>query len=271
MKIVMTLLVRNEEDILEENLLFHRKMGVDFFIVMDHMSHDLTSKILKYYESFGWLKIIKQSENTYNQGMWVSQMAQEAYTAYGADWVINNDADEFWMPKEGTLKEFLEKQSPELGKIHVNRLDFHYRNFKEAKFYEALLFREWQCRWTKCCHRGVPNIAVDIGNHNAHSQDLKEKFPKDIRLSDEIRILHYPIRNYEKYKNKMQGGAVFILNTPGLSEHTGFHWKHALQQINDGTFEKEFASSKQYSAEKLVEGIKSGDIVFDDALQRFFL
>ena len=34
-KLIMTLLVKNEEDILEENLCFHKAMGVDGFIITD--------------------------------------------------------------------------------------------------------------------------------------------------------------------------------------------------------------------------------------------
>ena len=35
---------------------------------------------------------------------WRTQMARLAATDYGADWVINTDADEFWMSGGGTLK-----------------------------------------------------------------------------------------------------------------------------------------------------------------------
>ena len=38
MKVVMTLLVRDEEDVLESNLHFHLATGVDHFVVTDHKS-----------------------------------------------------------------------------------------------------------------------------------------------------------------------------------------------------------------------------------------
>lgn len=46
-RLVMTLLVKNEEAMLEENLLFHKAMGVDGFIVTDNNSTDRTMDILE--------------------------------------------------------------------------------------------------------------------------------------------------------------------------------------------------------------------------------
>jgi len=56
MKLVMTLLVRDEEDIIGENIEFHIRQGVDFFLVMDNNSIDNTKNILKKYEESGILK-----------------------------------------------------------------------------------------------------------------------------------------------------------------------------------------------------------------------
>ena len=45
-RLVMTLLVKNEEDMLERNLCFHKRMGVDAFIVTDNNSTDRTPEII---------------------------------------------------------------------------------------------------------------------------------------------------------------------------------------------------------------------------------
>lgn len=45
-KLVMTLLVRDEEDIIADNIRFHADQGVDAFIVMDNLSTDRTPDIL---------------------------------------------------------------------------------------------------------------------------------------------------------------------------------------------------------------------------------
>jgi hypothetical protein len=46
MKIVMTLLVRDADDLIAPNLDFHLEMSVDHFIVMENLSTDKTRDIL---------------------------------------------------------------------------------------------------------------------------------------------------------------------------------------------------------------------------------
>ena len=47
--IVMTLLVRNEEDIIEANIEFHLAQGADFIIATDNRSTDRTRDLLLRY------------------------------------------------------------------------------------------------------------------------------------------------------------------------------------------------------------------------------
>jgi hypothetical protein len=269
MKIVMTLLVRNEDDILEENLLYHKEMGVDFFIVTNHRSTDGTTEILEHYKNKGWLEVITETSETYNQGVWVTGMARRACTEYSADWVINNDADEFWVPGTGTLSEYFKAVPADVGKLYANRLDFFYRPFNDAAFYEALLFREWVCKWKKCCHRGVSDITVEIGNHGAYSEELNAGHFRDLAAMNGMRVLHYPIRSFDRYRDKIAQGAQYMLNTPGIPRDSGFHWKMALEQIAQKTFDESFLE-KVYSPDRIMRGIMEGQTVIDDALQRFF-
>ena len=55
MRLVMTLKVRDEEDVLEANLRYHLAQGIDFFIVTDNGSVDRTPEILSRYQAAGLL------------------------------------------------------------------------------------------------------------------------------------------------------------------------------------------------------------------------
>ncbi len=49
-KLIMTLLVRDEADILEYNICHHLNQGVDFIIAIDNGSIDKTPDILRKYQ-----------------------------------------------------------------------------------------------------------------------------------------------------------------------------------------------------------------------------
>ena len=96
-KLFMTLLVKNEEGMLEENLQFHKAMGVDGFIITDNNSTDSTPDIIRKYKQKGWIKeVIEEKATNYEQKDWVDRMIWKAKTIYKADWIINADADELW-------------------------------------------------------------------------------------------------------------------------------------------------------------------------------
>ena len=124
MKLAMTLLARDESDIIGANLEFHIAQGVDFVLATDNLSEDRTGDILREYEARGLLHYIFEPNDNYNQHEWVTRMARMAYCEFGADWVINNDADEFWWPENGDLKATLKLLSCEANLLRAHRHNF---------------------------------------------------------------------------------------------------------------------------------------------------
>jgi hypothetical protein len=143
MKLVMTLLLRDEEDILAANLDFHLARGVDFFIATDNLSVDRTPEILRSYERRGLLHYMYQPEDNYAQHRWVTHMARLACTEFAADWVINNDADEFWWPECGDLTQVLQAVPPSCDAVVVERTNFLPRPMADDDFFaDAMTVRE---------------------------------------------------------------------------------------------------------------------------------
>src|SRR5438067_10045233 len=107
MKLVMTLLARDEGDIVDAQIAFHLHAGVDFVVATDNASRDGTTEILESYSRDGCLHLIREDGEDMRQGAWVTRMARLAATDFGADWVLNSDADEFWCSHGAPLKTVL--------------------------------------------------------------------------------------------------------------------------------------------------------------------
>ena len=78
MRLVMTLVVRNEEELLETNLDYHFAQGVDFALVTDHDSTDGTPEILERYAREGLVRVFTERFGGHDQGRRVTRMARIA-------------------------------------------------------------------------------------------------------------------------------------------------------------------------------------------------
>ena len=58
-RLVMTLLCRNECDIIAEQITFHLAMGVDFVLATDNCSSDRTPEILEDFQKIGKLRLMR--------------------------------------------------------------------------------------------------------------------------------------------------------------------------------------------------------------------
>lgn len=272
MKLIMTLLVRDEADIIAANIEFHRAMGVDFFIVTDNLSNDDTASILRRYEQMGILHYIHESEDDYSQHRWVTRMARMAATRFGADWVINNDADEFWWPEQGDLKSTLASIDPAADAVSANRQNFipvamepgaffiDFMTIREARSLNAL----GRPLPAKVCHRAHADIEVDQGNHS-----VRRSAKPITSVPGQISILHFPQRTYEQFENKIaKGGAAYARNEK-LSENIGATWRHLYNIWRRGELRRYYEQSLPSAAE-LQQGLETGKFTQDERLKRFF-
>lgn len=139
--IVMTLVVRDEVDILRANIDHHLALGVDHFLVADNGSVDGTLDVLNDYRNLGVLDFVEKGDVQLNQEVWRGELVQRAIEI-GAEWVISNDADEFYsVTGTGTLEETLNASGSRV--VTCSR-----RNMVSA--YDRLAPGNWQTELRYC-------------------------------------------------------------------------------------------------------------------------
>jgi hypothetical protein len=263
MSLFMTLLVRDEEDIVREVLDFHLAQGIDRVIVTDNGSEDGTLEALREYEAQGAVRVLLEPTDDYSQGRWVTRMARLA-AREGADWVINSDADEFWWPRRGTLRSTFEALGREVGLVVAHRVNFVPRPEDGRPFWERMTMRErvslnplGKPLPPKIAHRAHPEITVAQGNHKVEGAELGEQ------LDDgSIEILHFPMRTYAQFENKIvKGGRAYARNRE-LPERTGRTWRRLYETWEQGGL-------RHHYDEQVVAGNAGADLVEDTRLRDY--
>ena len=253
MKLVMTLLARDEADIVDAQIKFHLNAGVDFVIATDNRSQDGTTEILESYAKAGQLHLIREDDEYLRQAEWVTRMGRLAASEFGADWVIHSDADEFWWPRGDSLKDVLASIPSRYGIVRALLRHFVPRpEAGGASFAERMtarvsasspindprsLFRPN----LKIIHRGDPSVNVSIG-----TQRLLDSSLVPLRGWYPVEFFHFPVRSLEqcerKYAHQQTG--------PGQTPSPYYDRVRAL--IDEGRLEEVYESL----------------VVDDDALQR---
>jgi Glycosyl transferase family 2 len=290
----MALKVRDEGDILEGNLRFHHALGVDHFVVTDNGSTDETPEILNRYAEVGLVTVISEPGTDYRAAGagWLTQMARLAATELGADWVVHTDADEFWLPVSGSLKDTLAGIPPQYGVVVAPRVEFVGRPDGPGTFAERLTVREARSRLQpKVAHRAEPDVvSMDRGAHDVavegpsgvaetlrppgravHRTVRDAEGAEDEPGEDEarlvwapiwpLRILHFPVRSFAQFKRRTEV-AIFEGHYPDFGR-----FKRLREIYEQGRFEELYAELVLDDAD-VDEGIRERRLVRDERFAR---
>jgi hypothetical protein len=268
----MTLLVRDNEDIVAANIEYHLSRGVDFIIATDNRSVDGTPAILETYRARGLVHVISEQEDSYAQQQWVTRMARLAHSQFGADWVINNDVDEFWWPEDATtLKQALERVPRRATTVAAPRFNFIPRASTSGRnFTETMTLRETASFNAlgdplpgKVCHRGSPDVEVQMGNH-AVSMGGRRARPVKAPLS----VLHFPLRTYREFENKIALGGAALARNNQLAASAGATWRRLHEMLDRGELQS-YYNAQELDEATVGRGLASGQLVRDYRLRDY--
>ena len=267
MSLVMTLLVRDEADIVDAQIAFHLNAGVDFVIAMDNRSEDGTTEILERYEQDGRVHLIREPGDDMQQARWVTRMARLAATEFEADWVINSDADEFWWPRGGSLKDVFATVPHRFGVVQGCWRHFVPRPDDGSSFAERMTIRLARPAFAgdkttvfhahqKVAHRASPEVEVDAGNHYVRGPGLDP-----LPAWYPIEVLHFSLRSIAQLARKGRGG--WYRNPAYVPAE---HQRRVDEALSTGRLADYFASFVA-SDDELAEGLADGTYAVDTRLR----
>jgi hypothetical protein len=270
MKVVLTVLARDEADVIDAQISFHLNAGVDFVIATDNNSQDGTTEILEAHERAGRVHLIREPAEGLRQGEWVTRMARLAASEFGADWVINSDADEFWWPRGGSLKDVLAAVPPQYGIVEAFWRSFVPRPEDGSFFAERMTARLSQHApindptsfyrpVVKVAHRADPEVVVGRGNHALAGTTFVP-----LTTWHPIEVLHFPLRSRVQWMRKVE------LQGDAFTKHiersgTGYHLK-GYDALRSGRIEDQH-ESLVVDDEALERGLRDGSLVIDTRLR----
>ncbi len=262
--LTMTILVKNEADIIEHNIRTHASLGVDSFVVMDNNSNDGTREILDELSKEFEITIIDE-KGTYNQAKWMTKLTHIAKKRYNSRWLIPNDADEFWIPNSNTLKEALPSRGSVLSINRYNMLLYRgLDNFLDSEYMVAnpvyyskkaqLSRSDISLPLTKISPKVIVKpkglLWIRGGNHKAlHLQNFRDYFKQydKIKRFEDISVYHYPIRSFEQFKANIENRKLLLAKGAKM----GPHYKRWVELLNKGLLEDEFYSNILFNNEEL--------------------
>ena len=273
MRLVLTLLARDNADVVDAHLSFHLHAGVDFVVATDNGSVDGTREILERYERAGVLHLIDEPGRDIRQGEWVTRMARLAAREHGADWVINSDADEFWWPRGTDLKEVLEAVPSRYGVVQGIWRQFVPRPDDGEFFAERMIvrlaphapFNDPASPYrpaAKIAHRALPDLTVGSGNHHLEGGDLQP-----LRGWYPLEVLHFPLRSLAQCEQKyVTAFEAWSRNQRGASGANAAYHAKAYEAYRDGRM-AEYYASLSVDDRELERGLAEGSLAIDTRLR----
>jgi len=266
-KLVLTLVVRDEADVIDANIAFHLSAGVDFVVALDNGSADSTVEILESYARTGRLHLLREHGTHVGRGESQTMLARLAATEFGADWVITSDADQFYWPRGGTLKDVLGAVPEHYGVVSALRRLFVPRPEGDPFFVERMTvrlsarapindpgsFSRPQSNVVHCAHPGVVVAPGNRGVSGVSLPPLRGWYP--------IEVLHFPVRSVEQCERKYVGANPAWLRNAVRVKAVAAHRDGRFQEYYDGLLVDDVT---------LGQGLANGTLVIDTRLRDAF-
>ncbi|WP_239456419.1 glycosyltransferase family 2 protein [Nocardioides solisilvae] len=275
MRIIGTLMVRDEVDVVAAMVEHHLAQGLDQLVVTDNASVDGTREVLEAYAATGLVELHHDPEHRKQQRDVVTRMARRARTRFRADWVLNLDADEFLVPvdRDLTVREALERTPLYLNAFTVPVVNMIGPAGWSGSGLSRLVWRDLRSNETlraiglhaqptpNAVHRGESDIVVQQGNHFTSMPSNGQPDP-DVSME----VLHLPWRSWTQFERKVVNAGRGYEASPDLKPSPNHHGMADYRRWKEGRLEESYLA-RSPDVRELAAGERTGEFRHDPWLR----
>lgn len=264
-KLIMVLVVQNDEDIVSRVIDFHLAQGVDEVVAVACGSTDRSRIILEDYQARGWVHIAELDQDGRSAVELMNELARIAVAEHAAEAVFCCRGDEFWLARGSDLRsELLACRSDVVSVPVLNVLmqdagrkeDYlqHARYLvarpfesqdleNDSKVAGVFLFRG-PSRYAFCNVQAcLPRLGEDGLAPEGHGGSQAS--------ADGVLVVRYPVRSWRQFVARVQVARACPMDDAGLR----FYWQRCVEKYkrNDLVQEYQMLTLNQEEADYLMQ------------------
>jgi hypothetical protein len=280
-KILLLTRPSDQGDIIKDYIEWHLDLGVDLILAQDCDSSDNTHEVLNSFSNTGqvhWFPTPVKNYLNYRPGEIMAEIAREQH---GADWIIMSDVDEFLCPQGDDLRTILKRaEADDVTAISIPCLNMTGPPLSGGRATQTQTLRIDQPvqptrkQWLSgnipvpyIFMRHPPKTIVRTAafmKYGPGSHEVKTAWGRTTKFP-ELRILHFPIRGFDKFQKKIANVTAYLEENTHLEAWWGWHWRRFIRLNQEGRLREDY-ESQSVSPQRTEELIRDGICSIDETI-----
>ncbi len=279
--------VKDDVELLEKNLHYHQKIGVDYFLLCDRGSTKASLARIDEIAQHEAVSVFKHDIYTLptDSDAFKNRRIAGFYKmveTFAPDWIMFVDVDEFWVPRSGhlqatetlktsdvlTVPRFNAALTPEAVPALLEKIeDAHTLDEQEIIVKPISLSRnkmEENPHLPWIVHKVDPKVMTklrDVTRIDPGFHDLQSTASIYRAIPDDLLILHIPFTTKARFRKKVDNMRIHLEHIGHtLDGDLAWHWKRWIDEVQDPqTLNEEF--NKQFFGPSLLQVFRKRNAV----------